>query len=177
MKILDTHRLWLRTWDADTDLELASSLWGDPEVMAFLGGELSREKIREKLAFEVVCQEKHGVQYWPVFEKETDEFVGCCGLKPWTYSPPEGHELGFHLLKAKWGRGYALEVADGVVRHGFETLQFPMLRAGHHPDHVNSKRILVKLGFQYVQDEFYKPTGLMHHSYKLPKPESELVRG
>jgi ribosomal-protein-alanine N-acetyltransferase len=78
-----------------------------------------------------------------------------------------GHELGFHLLKAKWGRGYAFEAARGVVRHGFEKLQLRMLRAGHHPDHVNSKKILLKLGFQFVDEVFYKPTGLMHPTYKL----------
>jgi ribosomal-protein-alanine N-acetyltransferase len=167
MHILDTHRLWLRSWDAATDLERACLLWGDPEVMTFLGGVLSRENIQEKLKFEMACQENFGVQYWPIFEKQTEEFVGCCGLRPWVYSPPEGHELGFHLLKAKWGHGYAFEVAQGVVRHAFEKLGLPVLRAGHHPENVNSKKILVKLGFQPVNEVFYKPTGLMHPTYKL----------
>lgn len=175
MDILDTDRLWLRTWDGVTDLERACSLWGDPAVMTFLGGVLGREKIQEKLQFEMACQEKNGVQYWPIFEKQTDEFVGCCGLRPWVYSPPEGHELGFHLLKAKWGHGYAFEAAQGVVHHGFEKLQFPVLRAGHHPDHVNSKKILVKLGFQFVNEVFYKPTGLMHPTYKLVKGDGHLA--
>ena len=169
MDILDTQRLWLRTWDAAKDLEHASSLWGDPAVMTFLGGALTCAKILEKLNAEIACQEKNGVQYWPVFEKETDEFVGCCGLRPCAYSPPEGHELGFHLMQTKWGQGYAFEVAQAVVRHGFEKLSFPMLRADHHPDHVGSKGILRKLGFKYVESVFYKPTGLMHPTYKLAK--------
>jgi RimJ/RimL family protein N-acetyltransferase len=63
---------------------------------------------------------------------------------------PEGHELGFHLLKAKWGRRYAFEVAQGVVRHGFEKLQLPVLRSGHHPDYVNSKNILLKADYSGV---------------------------
>jgi ribosomal-protein-alanine N-acetyltransferase len=168
MQILSTDRLFLRTWE-ESDFPLARSLWGDAEVMAFLGGPLSDEKVREKMRAEIACQERHGVQYWPFFERETDEFVGCCGLRPWAYTPPEGHEIGFHLVKAKWGHGYAFEVAQGVVRHAFETLQFPMLRAGHHPDHVNSKKILLKLGFQFVDAVFYKPTGLMHPTYQLKR--------
>jgi len=168
MDILHTTRLWLRTWDA-ADLERGSSLWGDPAVMTFLGGILSREKIQEKLKSEMACQEESGVQYWPICEKQTDEFVGCCGLRPWAYSAPEGHELGFHLLKTKWGHGYAFEAAQGVVCHGFEKLQLRMLRAGHHPDHVNSKEILLRLGFQFVNEVFYKPTGLMHPTYKLER--------
>jgi len=48
-----------------------------------------------------------------------------------------GHELGFHLIKAKWGNGYAFEAAQSVIWHAFDKLQFPLLRAGHHPDNIN----------------------------------------
>jgi RimJ/RimL family protein N-acetyltransferase len=172
MDILQTKRLWLRTWDS-ADLELACSLWGDSAVMAFLGGALSREKIQEKLEAEITCQEKNGVQYWPVFEKQTDEFVGCCGLRPWAYSPPAGYELGFHLVESKWGRGYGFEAAQGVVSHGFDTLQMGMLRTGHHPENGKSKKILLSLGFRFVDEVFYKPTGLMHPTYKLERGEEQ----
>jgi [ribosomal protein S5]-alanine N-acetyltransferase len=168
--ILTTNRLFLRAWEEE-DFELARSLWGDPDVMAFLGGPLSDEKVREKMRAEMVCREKHGIQYWPVFEKGTDDFVGCCGLRPWAYAPPEGHELGFHLVKAKWGCGYASEVARAVVQHAFRELRFPMLRAGHHPEHANSRKVLLQLGFEFVDSVFYKPTGLMHPTYKLKAPD------
>jgi RimJ/RimL family protein N-acetyltransferase len=72
-------------------------------------------------------------------------------------------------VKAKWGQRYASEIARAVVDHAFEKLQFPMLRAGHHPQHVNSRKILLNLGFQFVDTVFYKPTGLMHPTYKLQK--------
>jgi len=166
IKILNTDRLFLRTWQ-DSDSSLARSLWGDPDVMTFLGGPLTDEKVCDKMRAEMVCLEKSGVQYWPVFEKQRGEFVGCCGLRPWVYTPPEGYELGFHLLKLKWGHGYGFEVAGAVVKHAFESLQFPMLRSGHHPDNLNSKKILLRLGFQFVDAVFYKPTGLLHPTYQL----------
>jgi [ribosomal protein S5]-alanine N-acetyltransferase len=166
MSFLETDRLWLRTWSS-TDIELASQLWGDPQVMAFLGGALSRERIQEKLAFEIACQEKHEVQYWPVFEKQTEDFVGCCGLRPWTHSSLDGHEIGFHLVMAKWGRGFASEIAQAVVQHAFHTLGIHVLRTGHHPHNLNSQKILLKMGFRFVEDVFYKPTGLMHPTYEL----------
>jgi [ribosomal protein S5]-alanine N-acetyltransferase len=165
-RILSTGRLFLRTWE-ESDLPLAQALWGDPDVMTFLGGPLSPENAQAKIRAEMSCLERSGVQYWPVFETHTNEFVGCCGLRPWAYTPPEGHELGFHLVKAKWGRGYALEAAQGVIKYAFERLKFPMLRAGHHPEHVNSRKILLRLGFQFVDEVFYKPTGLLHPTYKL----------
>lgn len=166
MRILDTTRLYLRTWRTG-DFPLAKTLWGDPDVMTFLGGTLSDERVMERVRAEITCVEKYGVQYWPIFESETDEFVGCCGMRPWTYTPPAGHEMGFALVKSKWGRGYASEVARGVVNLAFDKLHFPMLRAGHHPEHHSSKKILVNLGFQFVDEVFYKPTGLMHPTYQL----------
>jgi RimJ/RimL family protein N-acetyltransferase len=166
MKILSTNRLFLRTWE-DSDVSLAKSLWGDPDVMTFLGGPLTDEKVREKMRAEMVCLEQNGVQYWPVFEEQSGEFIGCSGLRPWVYTPPEGYELGFHLLKSKWGCGYGFEVALAVVKHAFESLRFPTLRSGHHPDNVNSQKILLRLRFQSVDAVFYKPTGLMHPTYQL----------
>jgi RimJ/RimL family protein N-acetyltransferase len=169
MEILSTGRLFLRTWQ-ESDFAFARSLWGDPAVMTFLGGPLSDEKVWDKMRSEIACAEKHGVQYWPVFEQQTGDFVGCCGLRPWAYTPPEGHELGFHLLQAEWGKGYASEVAQGVVRFGFGELGLSRLRAGHHPDHTSSRKILLKLGFQPADLVFYRPTGLMHPTYQLDRP-------
>jgi RimJ/RimL family protein N-acetyltransferase len=92
----------MRAWQ-ERDLSLAKSLWGDPDVMTFLGGPLADEKVRDKMRAEMraemLCLEKNGAQYWPVFEKQRGEFIGCCGLRPWVYTPPEGYELGFHLLR------------------------------------------------------------------------------
>lgn len=168
---LKTDRLYLRNWE-EIDLPLARSLWGDPDVMTFLGGPLSEERVLEKMRAEMACAERHGVQYWPIFETQTNEFVGCCGLRPWAYTAPAGHELGFHLVQAKWGKGYAYEIAQGVVKHAFETLRLTTLRAGHHPEHRNSRKILLNLGFQFVDNVFYKPTGLMHPTYRLSNDDA-----
>jgi ribosomal-protein-alanine N-acetyltransferase len=166
MKFLSTDRLYLRTWRKD-DFQFAQTLWGDPEVMTFLGGPLTDDKVKDRLRAEMACYDLHGLQYWPIFEKETDAFVGCCGLRPWAYTPPDGYELGFHLMKSKWRRGYAFEVADAVLRYAFDQRRFSILRAGHHPEHVNSRKVLLKLGFQPVDHVFYPPTGLMHPTYQL----------
>jgi len=41
------------------------------------------------------------------------------------------------------------------------------LFAGHNPNNTASQKVLSKLGFKYIGDEFYKPTGLYHPSYQL----------
>jgi [ribosomal protein S5]-alanine N-acetyltransferase len=165
-----TQRLAFRTW-TEADLDLARSLWGDPEVTRFLGGPFSEEQVRERLEEEISTQTTDGIQYWPMFLRGTGELVGCCGLTP--FKPEERlPELGFHLRKAHWGRGYAEEAARAVIDFGFKVLGFPTLFTGHHPDNRGSQRIIEKLGFRYDQDLVYPPTGLLHPTYLLSREQS-----
>lgn len=169
-----TTRLYFSTW-SDTDPELAHALWGDPVVTKWIGGPLSEEAIRERLARECELLEESGVQYWPIFLGGTDEHAGCCGLRP--YRPSERiYELGFHLRPEFWGRGYATEVARATIDFAFGTLGASALFAGHHPHNTASRRLLEKLGFRYTHDEFYPPTGLEHRSYLLGRDSGFGIR-
>src|SRR5262245_2956927 len=72
-----TARLAFRAWRAD-DLHLAQELWGDPEVAGLITaqGRFTEEQVRERLAQEIATREEHGVQYWPVFLRDTGAHVG-----------------------------------------------------------------------------------------------------
>ncbi len=162
---LRTRRLGFRHW-SEADTALASNLWGDPEVTRLVGGPFAEPEIQQRLAREIAQQAADGVQYWPMFIPEFDEFVGCCGLRPC----PDGdrvYELGFHLRPLFWGCGLAKEAADAVIAHAFDVLGATSLFAGHHPQNASSARLLERLGFRYDRDEFYAPTGLEHPSYRL----------
>lgn len=163
-------RLEFRTW-TEGDLPLARRLWGDSEVTRYLvRGRLSEHGIRQRLERERLSLERFGFQYWPLFLKETGDFVGCCGLKPCPYedtaAAPE-LELGFHLVPEAWGHGLATEAATAVAGLAFERLRAPRLYAGHHPENRASEAVLRKLGFAHVRDVLFEPTGLMHPLYVL----------
>jgi RimJ/RimL family protein N-acetyltransferase len=168
---LTTARLGFRRWTA-ADLPLALALWGDAEVMAFIDarGALTAEQVQERLARELATAETWGVQYWPVFLLDGGEFVGCAGLRP--YRLDQGiYEIGFHLRRQHWGRGYAVEAALGVLSHAFRSLGARAVFAGHHPKNEASRRVLTRLGFRYTHDEFYPPTGNQHPCYLLRAEE------
>jgi len=61
-------------------------------------------------------------------------------------------DLGYWLEEAAWGRGYAFEAAQALVRFAFDTEKFAALNSGHAADNVNSGRILTKLGFVHTGD-------------------------
>ena len=164
---LQTERLGFSTW-AEDDLPLARALWGDPQVTHYIcaAGTLSEQDIADRLQREISNDALYRIQYWPLFELSTGEFVGCGGLRP--YEPDaDALEIGVHLLPAYWGQGLALEASQAIIRYAFEALGAKRLFAGHHPANANSGKVLKKLGFRYLRDEYYAPTGLYHPSYIL----------
>ena len=52
-----------------------------------------------------------------------------------------------------------------MIGYAFETLHANRLFAGHNPNNTASAGVLKRLGFIYIGDEFYAPTGLYHPSY------------
>jgi [ribosomal protein S5]-alanine N-acetyltransferase len=165
---LKSHRLGFRWWSSE-DLPLATALWGDLEVTKFFGGPFSSEKIQRRLQTELDRAAAHNFQYWPIHLLADNEFVGCCGLRP--YKLEEGiPELGFHLRPKFWRRGLAPEAAKAVIDYAFRILNCKGLFAGHHPENVNSKKVLEKLGFHYTHDESFPALAIEIPYYLLPRP-------
>jgi len=164
---LKSARLGFRCWMAD-DLPLARELWGDIEVTRFFGGPFSEEDIKARLHRELVRMETHGFQYWAIHLLSDNEFVGCCGLRP--YRPQDQvHELGFHLRPKYWGQGLAAEAGRAAIAYAFETIGAKGLSAGHHPGNVNSKKVIEKLGFVYSHDEHFSALGMDIPYYLLAR--------
>ena len=164
---LTTDRIGFSVWQPD-DMNLAEALWGNPDVTKFIcaSGIFSKEDIANRLAQEVARQEEQRMQYWPIFDLASKALVGCCGLRPYQDGM---YEIGFHLRPAFWRQGYAVEAAKAVIDYAFSVLHAEGLFAGHNPNNIASKKVLAKLGFQYIGDEFYPPTGLYHPSYMLKR--------
>ena len=162
---LKTERIGFSKWK-DNDLEYAKFLWGNPEVTRYIcaNGIFSHEDIINRLNREIDNDNKYHVQYWPIFELDSCKFIGCCGLRPYDENI---YEIGFHLCPEFWGQEYASEAANRVIEYAFNTLHVKKLFAGHHPHNIASSKLLHKLGFVFISDEYYEPTGLYHPSYEL----------
>lgn len=164
---LKTNRIGFSRWTSH-DLPLAITLWSNPQVTKYIAGHgiMNKEDIEKRLRTEIENNQKYDVQYWPVFQLTTNQLMGCCGLRP----HGQGYELGFHFLPQFWHQGYGYEAASAVIEYAFSVLKADILFAGHHPENKASQKLLTKLNFQYIKDEYYQPTGLYHPLYqKEPK--------
>lgn len=148
-------RLRFRSWTAE-DTGLAEALWCDPEVTRYFGGAMTREEAHQRLHLECERERHLGVQYWPMFLRETGEFAGCAGLRPWSMDP-NTIETGVHLMRSAWGLRLGEEALRAVLAQGFDVLGEPTIVAGHAIAHENSRRMLERIGFEYTHNILWGP--------------------
>jgi RimJ/RimL family protein N-acetyltransferase len=122
---LETRRLLLRQPRIE-DVSVVGELLTDPEVMRFLGGRtVPTEAIPEVVQKWIGRWERDDVGPFVVERREDGAFVGRTGLlvwetRTWTQSSlaEAGEhaqpELGWALVQAHWGDGYATEAARAV---------------------------------------------------------------
>ncbi|QHZ45808.1 MULTISPECIES: GNAT family N-acetyltransferase [Bacillus] len=166
---LQSKRIGFSLWSKE-DMDLANVLWGDPDVTAYISsrGRLEAEEVKNRLQQEIEQYQTDGVQYFPIFAIDNHAFIGCCGLRPYNLDE-RVYEIGFHLVRSMWHKGYASEAAKSMIDYAYTKVNASKLFAGHHPENQASRKLLNKLGFRYTHDEFYPPTGLHHPSYILHK--------
>lgn len=148
-------RLTFRSW-TDQDTALAEALWCDPEVTYFFGGAMTREQAHDRLHIEWDREARLGIQYWPIFLRETGEFAGCAGLRPWSMDA-NTVEAGVNLMRSAWGLRLGEEALRAVLAYGFDTLNLPEIVAGHGRKHENSRKLLERVGFRYTHDILWGP--------------------
>jgi ribosomal-protein-alanine N-acetyltransferase len=148
-------RLTFRSW-SEADTTRAEALWCDPEVARFFGGPMTPKQAHARLITECERDRALGLQYWPIFLRDTGEFAGCAGLRPWS-KDPHIIEVGVNLMRAAWGQRLGEEALLAVLTHAFSTLKLPVVVAGHGIDHDNSRKLLERVGFTYTHNILWGP--------------------
>lgn len=119
---LETERLLLRIPE-DRDVDDYVQVYGDPEVMRFLGGRVAtREDVVAILERMRRHWERHGIGLFSVVRKEDECLLGRVGFLLWDtvrwvnamraeLAGDLELEIGWTLGSEHWSRGYATEAA------------------------------------------------------------------
>jgi len=145
--VIETERLILRRLTMD-DLEALAALYRDPEVRKYFPeGVLTLEQTREELEWFIdVYYGNYGYGLWATIYKETGDFIGRCGLIPWTIEGRFDVEVAYMLARAHWGRGLATEAARAIAGYGFEQLGLSRLICLVDPGNDASANVARKIG-------------------------------
>ncbi len=142
-----TKRLLLRTW-CPSDIDSFAGMHADPDVMADLGGPVSREESRRKLRRYDEAYRRFGYSRWCVEDRDRG-FVGYVGVFPRRTDHPLGShdEIGWRLNKAFWGKGLATEAAAAAMSDAFGRVGLARVLSYTTPANVRSQAVICRLPF------------------------------
>ncbi len=171
MFILETERLLLRHLVPE-DLDALYALYRDPEIRRFFpDGTLSYEDTKEELEWFLDGHPRHPeLGLWATIYKPTNQFIGRCGLLPWTIEERDEVEVAYLIDKAFWNQGLGSEAAQACAAYGFNTLGLARLICMIYPDNQASINVARKLGMtleKEMEDEF--GPYLIYSRHKPPK--------
>ena len=150
MKTLHTDRLVLRE-ARDTDADFIAALMNDEGYLGMIGdrGVRSGDDARQYLRSAPIYSYELGLGFNIVERAGTQ--VGICGLvKRPDYEAPD---VGYAILGAHSGQGFATEAATATLAHAREDLHLRQVLAITTAKNVGSRRLLKKIGMSEI------PTG------------------
>jgi len=159
MKIIETNRLILRTWE-EKDIDAMALIDQDPKVCEFLPGIGTREETAARTQRIMQHYEQHGFCLYAVELKSTHKFIGWIGLSIPSF---EAHftpavEIGWRLDSRYWNIGYATEGARAVLNYAFTKLNLNEIVSFTTINNKASRRVMEKIGMhRNPHDDFDHP--------------------
>jgi len=160
---LHTPRLVLRDW-REGDIAPFHAMCRDPQVMRFVGPDLTRGQTAAAVAGYRNERTRDGHGFRAVELRKTGRFIGFCGVRtaspgtPLTGEP----ELGWRLAKTYWGQGYAREAATASIDWAFANLHDDRVLAMTAPANARSWGLMVRLGMEHRPD--------LDFGHRTPRP-------
>jgi ribosomal-protein-alanine N-acetyltransferase len=153
MKILETSRLILRQLLPD-DLDSLFALYSDPDVSRFIpDAPRTYEETRKELEWFMHGHPKHPeLGLWATIHKASGQFIGRCGLLPWTIDGRSEVEVAFLLAKAYWRQGLGAEAAQAILAYGFEQLGLSRLICLIDGENQASIKVAENIGMTFERE-------------------------
>jgi RimJ/RimL family protein N-acetyltransferase len=163
MTPLETERLLLRA-PLPGDAEGLAPMYGDPEVMRFVGDgrTLTPRETENSVRRTIETWAADGFGLFTAVRKEDDALIGRVGLilrntETWQTAHagetgPTELEVGYTIARPFWGRGYATEAAAAARDFGLDRLSARRLIALIIRGNDASENVARKLGFEYERD-------------------------
>jgi RimJ/RimL family protein N-acetyltransferase len=156
--IIETERLRMRGHTA-ADLDATAAMWGDPEVVRYLGKPSNREESWTRLQRYPGLWALLGYGFWLLEEKATGRFVGEAGFADFkrTLDPPFTEpEQGWALATWAQGKGFASEAVTAQLiwaENHFGRVPFVCMI---NPDNASSIKLAEKHGYREFARSTYK---------------------
>ncbi|MDD2840317.1 MAG: GNAT family N-acetyltransferase [Rickettsiales bacterium] len=165
--VLETENLVLRKV-VKTDFRSFCKIHQSSSIMKYFdGGSRSLEQARIRFNEIMDHQNRYGFSYYSVFLRDTGEYIGQTGLY---YNYDMSVNLCYAFLEEFHGKGYATEAVIGVLKQGFEELNFSVITTMSAPENFPSRHLLEKIGAKFFRERILF-SGMKAISYSITKDD------
>lgn len=168
MPQLATPRLQLREMSFE-DVPALFAVYGDAQTMRWYPRPYTAAEVEARIAAFMALYPS-GAGLLGVALREDGALIGDCGI---TWQEVEGvrePEIGYHVHRAHWNRGYATEAARAVRDYAFEQLGCERVISLIRPENLPSRRVAEKNGLALDRMVFWRD--YEHCVYRLEKGAS-----
>ena len=130
----------------ESDVDALQAVLGDPVAMQYYPAPFDRQGVEAWITKNRDRYQRDGYGLWAMLLKDTGELIGDCGC---TVQEVEGRnevEVGYHVRRDLWGKGYATEAARACMEYAFAKLGAERVISMIRPENVPSKRVAEKNG-------------------------------
>ena len=163
--VFETERLIVRHY-AEADADNFFLLNSDPEVMRYIRP--VKIRVDTDLFFaEVIEYSKNNPAYgrMAVIEKSSNTFVGSFAVIP--LEKTMHMQLGYSLLPAYWGKGFATELTRAALKYIFTKTTLREIFGVTESLNIDSQKVLIKNGF--VFEKKYKEDNKDLNLYRIKR--------
>ncbi|MDW2800637.1 GNAT family N-acetyltransferase [Clostridium boliviensis] len=159
--IIETEQLALRELTMD-DYGAWHQILSDQETMQYYPRAFDKDKTKSWINWNIDNYGKYGFGLWAVILKESNEFIGDCGITMQNIYG-DGNlfpEIGYHIDKKFWNKGYASQAAKACLRYVFENTDseevFSYQKAMNIPSRKVAEKMEMSLRGEYSDEKNIK---------------------
>ena len=172
--LIETERLVLREYTPD-DFNALFEIVSDPETMAHYPAPFDEERTRRWIEWNLENYAQYGFGLWAVVLKETGAFIGDCGLTLQNIDGEILPEIGYHIHKKYWRRGFAKEAARAVRDWAFTNTKYYVLYSYMKYTNEGSWRTAMANGMKKVK-EYPDPKNTISYAFAITREEWEKLK-
>jgi len=174
--VVETVRLGLRNLELSDNSELYKIL-SDRETMVHYPRPYTQKETEDWINRSIKSYKNNNFGLWAVIIKKEKRFIGQCGISMQNIDGEDVPEIGYHINKNYWKRGFASEAAQKCLEYGFIDLGLEKIFIHTSVKNIPSMRVAEKVGMK-KRKEYDKEVGqskkiMRHVVYSLHRNECE----
>ena len=167
--IIETDRLILREYTMD-DLENIYKILSCPITMSHYIKPYDYDGAKRWINWCINSYKENGFGLWAMILKETNTFIGDCGLSLQNIDGDICPEIGYHIHKSYWRKGFGSEAARAVRDWAFENTEYDCLYSYMKYTNVGSYSTAIANGMKKVK-EYPDDKNKISYAYAITREE------